>query len=49
MNKLFPLYDDLVALCDAVIATRVGTFRGTHDGSTDCDAEGSEQDEDRVV
>ena len=49
MNKLFPLYDDLVALCDAVIATVVGTFRGTCDGSSDCDAEGSEANEDRVV
>jgi len=37
MVKLFPLYDDLAALCDVVIATRVGTFRGTCDGSTDCD------------
>ena len=49
MAKLFLLYDDLAALCDVVIVTRVGTFRGSGYGSTDCDAEGSEQDEDRVV
>jgi len=40
MNKPFPLYDDLVALCNVVIATRVGAFRGTCDGSSDHDAEG---------
>ena len=49
MTKLFLLYDDLAALCNAVIVTGVGTFRGTCDGSPDCDAEGSEEDEDRVV
>jgi len=49
MTKPFLIYDDLVALCNAVIATGVGTFRGTCDGSSDCDAEGSEEDEDRVV
>ena len=32
-----------------VIATGVGAFRGTCDGSSDCDAEGSEANEDRVV
>ena len=32
MTKSFLLYDDLAALCDAVIATVVGTFRGTSDG-----------------
>jgi len=48
-KNIFPLYDDLAALCDVVIATGVGTFRGTSDGSTDCDAEGSEQDEGQGV
>ena len=48
MNKPFPLYDNLVALCNAVIETGVGAFRGTCHGSSDHDAEGSEDDENRV-
>jgi len=43
MNKPFPLYDNLVALCNAVIETRVGAFRGTCHGS-----EGSKHDEARM-
>jgi len=42
MTKLFPLYDDLVELCDAVIAMGAGAFRGTGDTSTEQDAEGSD-------
>ena len=49
MNKPFPLYDNLlVALCDVVIVTGVGAFRGTCDGSSDCDAKGSEDDQDSM-
>src|SRR5882724_9838468 len=29
MTKAFPLYDELAELCDAVIATGAGAFRGT--------------------
>src|SRR5882724_6901422 len=42
MTKPFPLYNDLVELCDAVIATGAGAFRGTGDTSTEQDAEGSD-------
>jgi len=48
MNKLFPLYDNLVGLCNAVIVTGVSAFRGTCHGSSDHDAEGSEDDKNRV-
>ena len=48
MIKPFPLYDDLVALCNMVIVTWVGTFRGACNGSNDHDAKGSEDDEDGV-
>ena len=48
MNKLFPLYDDLVALCKAVMSMGASVFRGTCDGISDHDAEGSEDDVDRI-
>ena len=48
MTKPFPLYDDLATLCDAVIATGAGAFRGTCDGSSVRDAEGSEDEEGRL-
>ena len=42
MTKLFPLYDNLVELCNAVIATGAGAFRGTGDTSNEQDDEGSD-------
>ena len=29
MTKEFPLYDELVELCDTIIVTGAGEFRGT--------------------
>ena len=48
MNKPFPLYDDLAALCKAVIATGSGAFRATCEGASDCDAEGLADEQDKV-
>jgi len=49
-KNIFPLYDDLAALCDVVISDWGGHFQGNQlMVPRDCDAEGSEQDEDRVV
>jgi len=45
MTKPFPLYDDLVELCDTVIVTGVRAFRGTGDTSNEWDAEGSDVEE----
>jgi len=45
MTKPFPLYDDLAELCDAVIATGAGAFRGTvgtDEGMSEPDAHGSD-------
>ena len=35
-------------LCNAIIVTGAGAFRGTCDGSSDCDAEGSVDEADRL-
>jgi len=48
MTRPFPLYDDLVELCDAVIAIGVGAFTGTGDTSNERDAEGSDEEEEEV-
>ena len=45
MTKPFPLYDDLVELCDVVIAMGAGAFRGTGDISIEQDAKGSDEEE----
>jgi len=45
MTKSFPLFDDLVELCDVVIVMGVGVFRGTGDTSNEQDAEGSAEEE----
>jgi len=45
MSKPFPLFDDLVELCDAVIAMGVGEFRGTGDSFNEEDGEGSVEEE----
>src|SRR5882724_12943888 len=46
MTKTFPLFDNLAELCDAVIMTGVGAFRGTGDSSNEQDAKGSVEEED---
>ena len=46
MTKPFPFFDNLAELCDAVIMTGVGAFRGTGDSSNEQDAEGSVEEED---
>ena len=44
-KKSFPLFDDFAYLCDDVLATGVGAFRGTGMGSGDLDGEGSVEEE----
>ena len=41
MGKPFPLFEDLVELFDAVIATGGGAFRGTGNSFNEEDGEGS--------
>ena len=48
MTKAFPLYDDLATLCNTIIAMGVGAFRATCEVSSDCDVEGSSDDQDKV-
>jgi len=45
-KKGFPLFDELTYLCDDVLATGVGAFRGTGMGSGDLDGEGTVEEED---
>ena len=45
-KKGFPLFDELAYLCDDVLATGVGAFRGTGMGSGDLDGEGTVEEED---
>jgi len=48
MTKAFPLYDDLATLCNTIIAMGVGAFRATCEVSSDCDVEGSADEQDKV-
>src|SRR5882724_11879343 len=45
-EKGFLLFDELAYLCDNVLATGVGAFRGTGMGSGDLDGEGTVEEED---
>ena len=48
MVRPFWLYNNLVELCDAVIAMGAGAFRGTSDTSHEWDAEGSDEEGEEV-